>query len=208
MIGQRFTRLTVLADLGVFGYGRHRATFWLVRCDCGQVRSCGASAVRRGHIRSCGCLQRDVITKHAHSYTLTYRSWGSMLSRCRNPKYPSYARYGGRGIKVDVRWHTFTNFLSDMGEKPQGMSLDRIDNNGHYEPGNCRWATPRQQSNNTQTNRFFSHNGLTQTVSEWARQLGLNRSTLYSRIHKGYPSYLVLSSRSFTGRRSFETMLP
>lgn len=117
-----------------------------------------------------------------------YRTWAAMRARCTNPKAASYRHYGGRGISVCERWSSFANFLADMGPRPPGMSIDRYpDNDGNYEPGNCRWATNREQSNNRRITRFAEHEGQRKPISEWARELGANYDVLFQRIRqKGY----------------------
>jgi hypothetical protein len=112
--------------------------------------------LRSGDVRSCGCLQREIIARrnrtHGHSVrgaeTPTYRSWKAMHTRCTNPNPSTWAHYGGRGIEICERWRSFESFLEDMGERPEGTSIDRIDVDGNYEPGNCRWATPTEQRAN------------------------------------------------------------
>src|SRR5690606_34445144 len=125
--------------------------------------------------------------KHGHSssgkLTPTYSAWTGMLTRCRNPKDKNYENYGGRGITVCNSWLDFPAFLADMGEAPPGMSLDRIDVNGGYEPGNCRWATADQQSNNKRNNVFFEFQGERLTAPQWARKLGMKRVTLERRLN-------------------------
>lgn len=129
---------------------------WICRCDCGTERVVGRNVLleKRNKQKSCGCWRSERIaqknTRHGKAYTPTWRSWQSMLTRCFNPKIKNFEYWGGRGITVCDRWKTFENFLADMGERPDGMTLDRYPNNdGHYEPGNCRWASPGQQSSNT-----------------------------------------------------------
>jgi hypothetical protein len=121
-----------------------------------------------------------------------------MMARCNNPNNSSYPAYGGRGIKVCKRWHGhFKNFLADMGERPDGLSLDRRDSLLGYSPNNCRWATKLEQANNKRNNRLVSHNGETLTIAQWARKLGLKRTLLATRINKGWP---IEKAFSFTGR--------
>lgn len=115
-----------------------------------------------------------------------YQTWLDMKSRCRNPSNDRYARYGGRGIQVCERWNSFENFLEDMGERPEGMTLDRVDNDGNYEPGNCRWATRRQQQGNTARSRILTHNGKSQHLAAWARELDVGVELLSSRIRRGW----------------------
>jgi len=114
--------------------------------------------------------------------TPTYFSWGNMIQRCTNPKYTHYARYGGRGITVCTRWFDFANFLEDMGERPKGTTLDRIDVNGNYEPSNCRWATRQEQSLN-RSNCFYTLRGVTKSWSEWFKHYNIKRSTFDQRVY-------------------------
>lgn len=115
--------------------------------------------------------------------TKTYYAWRNMRSRCYNPNNASYYRYGGRGIRVCPQWKdNYDQFCADMGEAPENMSIDRIDNEGNYEPNNCQWATTKQQNNNTRVNRRITYNGKTQTLTQWAEQLKIRVDTLYRRL--------------------------
>lgn len=116
----------------------------------------------------------------------TYQAWAAMRQRCGNPNTKHWKSYGGRGITICERWESFENFLADMGERPAGCSLDRKDNNGNYCKENCRWATQRQQMNNTRVNRLITFNGITQTVSQWAEALGVKQNTLLYRLRRGW----------------------
>lgn len=164
LVGQNFGRLSVLSRDG----SRNSKSTWKCRCSCGNVKIISSTGLMSGKSRSCGCLQKEEqserITKsntvHGHNkagtgnQSPTWNSWSSMKKRCNTKSHVSYPSYGGRGIKVCERWNDFGNFLADMGERPIGKTLDRIDVNGNYEPGNCRWATLSEQQKNK---RCHSH---------------------------------------------------
>ena len=150
LTNQKFERLTVKKYIG---RNKHGQTLWDCTCICGnKISACGCSLLS-GHTKSCGCLQRDIISKirfiHGLSDTTEYNIWRNMIQRCDNPNHPQYKWYGGRGIKVCERWYTFENFLKDMGTRPEGKTLDRWpDNDGNYKSKNVRWATPKEQRQN------------------------------------------------------------
>jgi len=132
---------------------------------------------------------------HGRSHTAAYQLYRGMIERCRNPKAPNYHNYGGRGIRVCARWEKFEHFLADMGERPPGHTLDRIDNDGDYSKENCRWATNRVQHNNKRTNHPLTFNGRTQTIADWARELGISYYTLNSRVTiRGWSADKALST--------------
>lgn len=183
MVGQRFGRFVVLRRDGFQG---HMAA-WLCRCDCGEERTVGGSPLRQGKSLSCGCLNRERVSEangtHRMSSTPTWRSWRSMHLRCENPKATGYDRYGGRGVTVCERWRSFEAFLEDMGERPVGTSIDRFPNrDGNYDPGNCRWATALEQASNKDNLRLITHEGRTQSLSAWSRELGVARHVLKRRF--------------------------
>lgn len=165
----RFGRLQVLA-VGWKGRNRYYA---VCLCDCGTEKSIRIDGLKPGLVLSCGCLQRELSTKHGMRSSPHYDRWRHMLDRCENPNSPSYPDYGGRGISVCDRWHDIANFVDDLpsGFKP-GMEIDRIDNDGDYCPGNVRWSTKKVNSSNRRSTRLITHNGVTRTASEWSKLLG------------------------------------
>lgn len=147
--GMRFGRLTALAACSNV---ESMAAKWLCSCNCGKEKTVDSYGLRSGRVRSCGCLKKEhaghLNRKHGMSTSPTYMSWKSMIGRCQRAVTNSYRSYGGRGISICERWHTFEAFLADMGERPIGTSLDRINCDGNYEPSNCRWATAKEQAQN------------------------------------------------------------
>lgn len=129
-----------------------------------------------------------------------YRSWMQMRRRCLSPLSHVWKDYGGRGITICKRWSNYENFLQDLGPRPKGMSLDRIDNNGNYEPGNCRWTTQKIQSNNTRSNRLMSAFGRTMNLSEWAEQTGVKLGTIWIRLERGFDAESALSKEHLKRR--------
>ena len=184
--GTRFGRLVILARDG---------TRISCRCDCGAETVVSLANLTTGHTVSCGCLRIETTVrrslKHGASRrgrkTAAYRIWVGMRKRCENARCKSWPDYGGRGIRVCARWESFQAFLADMGEPPPGMSIERMDNDGDYEPGNCRWATRREQHENTRRTRLLSHGGRTQTLASWAREIGVSHSTILTRLRRGWP---------------------
>lgn len=149
LAGQQFGRWTVLG----FAEMRRQGARWLCRCTCGVERAVWAFDLVGGTSQSCGCLRVEACTSHGRARRSqpdrTYESWAAMNERCYRSAAANYPRYGGRGIRVCDRWrHSFENFLADMGTRPPGKTLDRISSDGHYEPANCRWATPAEQARN------------------------------------------------------------
>lgn len=190
-VGNRFGRLLVKS----LGLKRSGFAVALCQCDCGKVSFPTVYQLIRNDYPtvSCGCLQKERASKIATSlrtHGLTnspeYRAWRAMKSRCYNSRVKYYRHYGGRGITVCDRWlNSFEAFLEDMGSRPApSMSLDRIDVNGNYEPSNCRWATPKQQSNNQRKTLYCTYQGRRMTLKQLAQLLGINYSTLHCRLYR------------------------
>lgn len=188
MSGQRYNRLTVVSRAGV---DAHERATWLCRCDCSNELVVPWFRLRQGHTKSCGCLKAELararVTTHGKSRSPTHNSWVGMIQRCGYTKHAEYQRYGGRGIKVCERWKSFENFLADMGERPSGTTIDRIDSDGDYEPANCRWATNSQQASNRRSSILIERDGRTQTVRAWCSELGINPDVIYGRLRRGAP---------------------
>lgn len=187
MTGLQFGRLTVLSRADSDKHGNSR---WLCACQCGTQTRVIGNVLRRGATVSCGCFARDHAgeqgTTHGASHTPAYKAWHAMTQRCSNPSNHKWARYGGRGIKVCHQWRDYAVFLRDMGERPRGMTLDRRDNDGHYEPGNCRWATPLEQASNRGNNVLVNVAGELMTATAASLRLGTNRSTVSRRVRDGW----------------------
>jgi len=199
-VGDRFTRLVVVEDLGLRRHGaRGTRRVWLCRCDCGKTVRVPKHQLMSGMTNSCGCYQRDRASEageanavHGHARgsqrTPEYRAWRSMISRCTNSKLKAYRDYGGRGIRVCRAWRvSFETFLKDVGYKPSPeLELGRIDNEGDYRPGNVRWETVSQNARNRRSSALITANGKTQTLAAWAKQTGLGRTTIGRRLAIGW----------------------
>lgn len=194
-VGERFGRLVVLdvsyPDQDMYSSGHALVT---AKCDCGETWKGRITVLRNGQTKSCGCLGLEFLASvgersktHGMSHTREYGIWCAMLTRCHNRNGQDYMMYGGRGIVVCERWQTFINFYADMGTIPEGKSsIDRVDSNGNYEHGNCRWSTPLEQGGNTRRVRKIEYRGKTQGLSAWCRELGLNYRTTLFRVANGW----------------------
>lgn len=187
LIGQRFGRLTILSSAPSI----NKKTHWNCVCECGQLVTTRADSLIEGNTQSCGCLRiNNHAVKHGHNSkkrgrTRTYNAWSGLKQRCLDPSHRDAHNYSARGITVDPRWLQFENFLADVGECPEGMSIDRYpDNDGNYEPGNTRWATPKQQANNTRRTIKVLHGGDLVTISDLVEISGKKHGRLYSLIVK------------------------
>ena len=165
--------------------------YWICRCFCGEVKTVLANNLTTGKTKSCGCLRTELVkkmaTKHNGFGTPEYRAWSSMLSRTHYSTAKKFHRYAGRGISVCKEWLNFENFIKDMGKRPSPLhTIDRINNDGDYEPTNCRWATKKQQARSRCSSRHIEHNGQTKTLAEWAEQTGMDWDTLGERLKRGW----------------------
>lgn len=185
IINNRFGRL--IAVRRIENSGSHAQ--YLCLCDCGVEIKVTATSLKIGNTQSCGCLRKEVTARrsktHGRSTSRLYTNWYAMIQRCENPHHKNFADYGGRGIKVCDRWHSFENFLSDMGEPPTSKhTIDRTDNNLGYFHANCRWATRKEQNNNTRASHFVEFQGQRKTLAQWAETIGISRKKLHDRIMK------------------------
>ncbi len=205
LTGQRFGRWAVIERAE---NGKARQTRWLCKCDCGTEKIVQAGHLRNGKTKSCGCYNSDVTAERNHTIKKKhggaihtrrerlYKIFISMHHRCEKEYHPQYERYGGRGISVCDEWsgeHGYENFRNwafqngfDPTAKRKDMSIDRIDNDGNYEPSNCRWTSYKQQSNNRRSNHLITIDGITHTISEWADIVEIDQRTISSRIFNGW----------------------
>ncbi len=191
-VGDRYGRFTIVEEEAREwdASGRSYRRF-VCKCDCGTVRSIRLDNLRSGGSKSCGCYHvprvRIATPVRTPAYIYTYTTWKCMKMRCLNPSHERYYRYGGRGISVCQRWaESFAAFLEDMGERPDGHTIDRKDTDGNYEPGNCRWATQREQQRNRSTTHWLTFDGVTLCVTDWAARVGLTRDALHGRLRMGW----------------------
>ena len=205
LVGQKFTRLFVEKLLS---YDTYKRTMYQCLCDCGNRAIISANALVSGNTKSCGCLRKekgrnsDIHKIHGDACpdntTRLYKIWRTMKTRCLNPSFAKYKDYGGRGIKICDDWvdnySAFKEWAINNGYA-DNLSIDRIDNNGNYEPNNCKWSTGKEQCRNRRTNHLITYNGKTQCLTDWAEELGINRMVLFARIN----------NRHWTIERAFTT---
>jgi hypothetical protein len=182
--GRRFGRLLVKC----FAFTKRKCAHWECICDCGEIRYVSSNKLTSGHTTSCGCQRADSLVRHGRARRnngdLTYHIWTSLRQRCENPKDRKFMDYGGRGIYVCQRWSVFENFLADMGEKPLGMSIDRVDNSGPYSPDNCRWAIQKTQARNQRRNLMLTIDGDSACAAAWAERLNVDYWRLRNAIRR------------------------
>lgn len=195
MVGRVYGKLTVISFSHYHRQPSGKAvSYWSCSCACGGEKVVSRRELVRGDTVSCGCVAAAQ-KQHGMKGTPMYDSWKAMRKRCFDPKSNKWSRYGGRGITVCDRWAAFANFFADMGERPEGTTLDRIDNDGPYSPENCRWATKEEQANNKSTNVFVEWSGRRKTVSQWAREIDVDDKRLRKRLARR-PVEEALSLRS------------
>lgn len=204
-IGTKYNRLLILAYLEKAG-PRNKSIYRCL-CDCGVEKTVERFDLINGKITSCGCAHRERARElnkihcytHGQAHTRAYKTWLSMKARCLVKTHIAYDRYGGRGIKICSKWaNSFEAFYKDMGQPGTGQSIERKANNGHYEPGNCRWATAKEQAGNRCNNYHITWQGRTQILSKWAEETGLNGTVISNRIKKGWTIEDALTTPPFS----------
>ena len=196
-VGERFGRLTVVGPHARRENGGQVRTYWRCRCDCGNYVEVFVGSLTEGLTQSCGCYRDEVSGARFTALNKTrnrglgeeplYKTWAAMIARCQNERDQAYHNYGGRGISVCARWReSFAAFKEDMGPRPSGRTLDRINNDGNYTPENCRWATTQEQNRNRRGLCLLTFQGKTRTITEWAAEIGISRMTLYNRRRRGW----------------------
>lgn len=186
LTGRVFTRLTVLGYAGTL---RPHRRYWFCECKCGTIKAIAGADLQCGDTQSCRCLHKDILTTHGESpagnKSAEYKIYGGAKARCSNPKHPKFYAYGERGIKF--LYTSFSEFLEDIGRRPTALhTLERKDNERGYEPGNCKWATRKEQTRNRRNNRWITINGITKCLVDWDGHNGISASTAYSRIKFGW----------------------
>ena len=191
LIGQRFGRLVVLSRTANDKSGN---VCWLCKCDCGNIKIVRTYSLTKGLVRSCGCLKKEIFgenarkshTIHGKTNTRLFNIWGRTKDRCYNKKHLHYKNYGGRGIAVCDEWknnfQTFYDWAFNNGYSEK-LTLDRIDNNGNYEPNNCHWVTSKQQSRNKRNNHLITYKGKSHCIAEWADIFNVSYDSLYQRLY-------------------------
>ena len=207
LTGQRYGRLTVI---GLDGRNNQGHNMWKCRCDCGNFSRVSVGSLRSGSIKSCGCLQRERTSEasrtHGMSKSRLYNIWRGMKRRCTNPRSAQYSNYGGRGIKVCDEWmkssSAFFEWAMNNGYRDD-LTIDRIDNDGDYEPNNCRWTTMQVQARNSRHAYHVTIDGNTKSGVEWAEDLGISDTTAYKYLRKGeceFVKYYRAHKQRITGR--------
>lgn len=203
LTNKRFGRLLVIerSQNRIMGNGDSRRA-WLCKCECGNEIVATTQDLRKGDVRSCGCLKRDLdikrVTTHGDHSSHLHNVWCAMRRRCRNRNNKDFSHYGGRGIQVCAEWDS--NFLcfkewALSNGYAEGLTIDRIDVDGNYKPENCRWISMKEQSNNRSNSRYITHNGETHTIQEWSEILDIPYTTLYMRFRNGWSADKALNKK-------------
>lgn len=190
LTGEKFNRLKVLK----FAYKKNGRGYWECQCDCGNITFVRSDSLQNGAIKSCGCLHNEIsgnrFRKHGLCKTKIYKKWEGMKARCLNPNNTRYKDYGGRNITICQEWlddfMNFYNWAINNGYK-DGLTIERINNDGNYEPSNCKWITKEEQMKNTRNCHYIEYNGETHCVSEWLKILGITSRSIANKLYKGYP---------------------
>lgn len=192
--GEHFGRLKVNH---IAGRNKHNQILWHCTCECGKEAVVIGHLMRYGYTQSCGCLHREMASKinlsHGMAQKPIYRIWRSMMQRCYDKNSNAYGRYGGRGISVCESWQDFNSFYADMGDRPEGLSLERVDNDGDYSPENVVWADAKAQARNRRSTVYLEHDGQRKSMAEWAEDVGMDIKTLWMRINRGMPVDVALT---------------
>ena len=185
-----------------------RDTQWKCMCDCGKMTTARGADLTSGRKKSCGCLQKDHAIKHGMEGTRLYRIWHGMKDRCKNENGKNYANHGGRGISICEEWcndfQAFYDWSMENGYQ-DGLTIDRRDNDGNYEPSNCRWTTAKVQANNRRSNRMIEYEGESHTEAEWGEITGLGRSVVHQRLKEGWSIKKTLTEPKRRYRKTEET---
>ena len=206
LTGKRFGKLVAIKTIGK---NKNGAYLWQCKCDCGNEIIANVGNLKNGHTKSCGCLRVDRcktnFTKHGLEHTRLYGIWSDMRLRCYDEKNIAYHRYGGRGITICDEWKNdvkaFYDWATANGYK-DSLTIDRIDNDGNYCPENCRWATIKEQASNRRSNILVTHNGKTQTMKEWANEVGIPYKVVWARVQKlGWSAERALTDPVKKGKR-------
>lgn len=203
--GNRYNRLLVVRRSH---NNKHNSVMWECLCDCGKTKIIHGCSLRNGLTTSCGCVQLEFAKKvnrtHGNSSgrSKMYGIYASMIRRCHNPDHEHYNNYGGRGIFVCDEWRNdYWQFVRDMGDRPQGLTLDRIDGTKGYNKDNCRWADRKLQGNNRRDNIHLEYNGVKKTVGYWAQETGIKHAVILARIKYGWPAEKILNTQVKTKAR-------
>lgn len=190
--GDKFNMLTVIGFHGKSREGKKGRCLWLCKCECGNETIVSISNLRNGKTKSCGCLAIKTIIKNSITHGLSkhplYNVWSTIKARCYNPNDHAYKWYGNRGIKLCKEWWKFKLFYDwamTSGYK-EGLTIDRVDNDGDYSPKNCRWATPEEQANNRKSNHFVIYRNTRLTIADWSKESGVSQVAIWKRLKRGW----------------------